>query len=213
MKTNLLQALAAALAITGLIYTESAGRAQGAPAATNVPPAAVSSSAPQLAYGVAQVLQLVQAKISDPTIIAYIKNSGNSYGLTADQIIYLRQQGVSADVLNAMLNQPRAGAVAATATPAPQPVASTKHTEPASTATVAPTVTYVQTVPQTVYYYADPYYYEPYYFPPVPLPFAGGPGGGGPGGHGTGGGPGGGGPSGHGPGGGPGGGGPGGGHH
>ena len=41
--------------------------------------------------------------------MAYIKNSGNSYGLNADQIIYLRQQGVSDAVITAMLNQPKPG--------------------------------------------------------------------------------------------------------
>lgn len=185
MKTNNLQNLAAVMVITGLIFTEASVLAQGAPAATTVQPAAVSTGAPQLSYGVPQVLQLAQAKISDSTIITYIKNSGTSYGLNADQIIYLRQQGVSADVLNAMLTQPRAGlATAAPATPARQPVAATAYAEPASTATVAPTVTYVQTVPQTVYYtepYYQPNYYPAYgygYYPPVTLSFGWGWGGG-----------------------------------
>ena len=180
MKTNNLKNLAAVMAITGLIFTGTSVLAQAAPAANTVQPAAVNTPAPQLAYGVPQVLQLAQAEISDATIIAYIKNSGNSYGLTADQIIYLRQQGVSDAVVNAMLNQPRAGVMAAPTTPAPQPVASTAYAEPASTATVAPTVTYVQTAPQTVYY-ADPYYYPAYgygYYPPVALSFGWGWGGG-----------------------------------
>ena len=185
MKTNNLKSLAAVMAITGLIFTGASVLAQVAPAATTVQPAAVNAPAPQLAYGVPQVLQLVQAEISDATIIAYIKSSGNSYGLTADQIIYLRQQGVSDVVVNAMLNQPRAGVMAAPTTPAPQSVASTSYTEPASTATVAPTVTYVQTAPQAVYY-ADPYYSQPYYYPaygygyypPVALSFGWGWGGG-----------------------------------
>jgi hypothetical protein len=42
--------------------------------------------------------------------------------------------------------------------------ASTATTGSGSTATVAPTVTYVQTVPDTTYYY-QPYYYQPYYYP------------------------------------------------
>ena len=69
--------------------------------------AQVNGSAPQLAYGVPQIIQLSEAKVSDDTIIAYVKNSGNSFGLTADQIIYLRQQGVSDAVITAMLNQPK----------------------------------------------------------------------------------------------------------
>ena len=51
----------------------------------------------------------LKANVGDETIIAYIKNSGNSYGLNADQIIYLRQQGVSDAVVRTMLNQPQTG--------------------------------------------------------------------------------------------------------
>ncbi len=115
---------------------------------------------PQLSYGVSQIVQLAQAKVGDDTIIAYIKNSGNSYGLTVDQIIYLRHQGISDAVITTMLNQPKpAVAVATPTTPAPQPVASstattgsgsTITTASGSTATVAPMVTYVQTASNTL---------------------------------------------------------------
>ncbi len=47
--------------------------------------------------------------MSDDTIVNYIRNSGNSYGMDASQIIYLKQQGVSETVINTMLNQPRDG--------------------------------------------------------------------------------------------------------
>jgi hypothetical protein len=137
----------------------------------------------QLSYGVSQIVQLAQAKIGDETIIAYIKNSGNSYGLTVDQIIYLRQQGISDAVITTMLNQPGLGAVATPTTPAPQPAASstattgsgsTITTASGSTATVAPAVTYVQTVPDTTYYYQPYYYYYPPYawYPPVSFSFS-----------------------------------------
>jgi uncharacterized membrane protein YgcG len=126
---------------------------------------ASAQSAPQLSYGVPQVLQLSQAKVSDSTIIAYIQNSGNSYGLDANQIIYLRQQGVSDAVINTMLTQPRN--VAASAQTAPPPA------DQPSTAVVQPTVTYVQSasassvyvVPDTQTYYYDSAYYQPYYYP------------------------------------------------
>ena len=114
-------------------------------------------------------------KRQDDTIVAYIKNSGNSYGLTADQIVYLKQQGVSDTVMTAMLNQPKPAAVAYTPTaPAPEPVAPTVNYAPVPTTTVAPTVTYVQAAPAPAYnYYAQPYYYPSYaWFPPVSLSFA-----------------------------------------
>jgi hypothetical protein len=138
--------------------------------------AAVSVPPPQLSYAVAQVLQLNQAKVGDDTIIAYVRNTNSGYSLDANQIIFLRQQGVSEAVITAMLNQPRSGiAPAAQSAPAAQPTVavassgsstamynSTAAAQP--TATVAPTVTYVQTVPTYYSYpYAYPYYY-PYYY-------------------------------------------------
>jgi len=160
--------MAAVVTVAGLAWSAPTALAQDSSAANTAPPAAVSPSAPQLAYGVPQILQLTQAKVGDATIIAFIKNSGNSYGLNADQIIYLRQQGVSDAVITAMLSQPRAGVAAATLTTpapsAPPPPASPDYSGQVSTATVAPAVTYVQTVPDTTYYY-QPYYYQPYYYP------------------------------------------------
>jgi uncharacterized membrane protein YgcG len=125
-------------------------------------------------------LQLAQAKVGDDTIVAYIRNSGTSYGLSADQIIYLQKQGLSNAVITAMLNQPRPAALASTPpapAPNPEPAAASApapapdNSSPAaatatSTATVAPTVTYVETPPATTYY--QPYYYAygyPYYYP------------------------------------------------
>jgi hypothetical protein len=190
MKTNHWQKMLAVLAVAGLALSASTTLAQNLTATTTAQPAAVNAPVPQLSGGVPQILQLAQAKVSDDTIIAYVKNSGNSYGLDANQIIYLRQQGISDAVITTMLNQPRpAVAVATPTTPAPQPVASTAYSGPVSTATVAPTVTYVQTVPDTTYYYQpyyQPYYYPAYgWYPPVSFSFGWGGGWGG-GGHGGG---------------------------
>ena len=162
------------MAVAGLALSASTALAQDS--TTVAQPAVASATVPQLSGGVAQIVQLAQAKISEGTIIAYIKNSGNSYCLDANQIIYLRQQGISDAVITTMLNQPRPGvAVATPTTPAPPPVASTAYSGQVSTATVAPTVTYVQTVPDTTYYYQpdyQPYYYPAYtWYPPVSFSF------------------------------------------
>jgi len=173
MKTRNFKKMLAAMVVVGLAFGVFSTLAQDSSATTAAQPGAVNMSVPQLSYGVPQILQLAQAKVGDDTIIAYIKNSGNSYGLNADQIIYLRQQGVSDAIITTMLNQPKPAAVAVTPTlQEQQPVASTVNSAPVSTATVAPTVTYVQTVPATTYYY-QPYYYPSYaWFPPVSLSFA-----------------------------------------
>ena len=184
MKANYLKAVMALAVLGGMTLSAPMVLAQdtSAIAATNtIAPVAAPTApvTPPLAYGVSQILQLAQAKVSDDTIIAFVKNSGNSYGLSADQIIYLQKQGLSSAVITAMLNQPRTGALASTpapatptpATDAPAPAAPASavpdYTQSAtSTATVAPTVTYVQTQPATTYYY--PYYYSygyPYCYP------------------------------------------------
>jgi hypothetical protein len=172
MKTNHCRKMLAVMAVAGLTLTASTALAQDSSAKNTVQPAAVNAPVPQLSYGVSQIVQLAQAKVSDDTIIAYIKNTGNSYGLDVNQIIYLRQQGISDAVITTMLNQPSPGvAVAMPTTPAPQPVASTAYYGQDSQATAAPTVTYVQTVPDTTYYY-QPYYYPDYYwYPPVSFSF------------------------------------------
>ena len=68
----------------------------------------IAAPAPQLPYGLEQVLKLEQAKVGDNVIIAYIYNSGDRYTLDAGQLIYLKQQGVSDAVLTTMLTQPKA---------------------------------------------------------------------------------------------------------
>lgn len=163
MKTNVLSKMLAVMAAAGVAFSAATVSAQNAPA----------SSTPQLSYGVTDVLKLTQAKASDDTIIAYIRNSGNSYGLDADQIIYLQQEGVSSPVLTAMLNQPRAGIAPASDNSmpqqVPQPMTPAPAPQPDNTQMVTtqpPAVTYVQ--PATTYYYGGgyPYYYNsyPYYY-------------------------------------------------
>jgi hypothetical protein len=198
MKIRKFEKTLAGVACAGLVLSASVALAQNYSTTTIAQPAAVNASGPQMVYGVPQIIRLSQAKVSEDTIIAYVKNSGLSYSLDADQIINLRQQGVSDAVITTMLNQPKPAPVLYTPpTPAPQPAASSVYTstagttplysqrqsdqipvasgtaQPVPTATVAPTVTYVQAAPAPIYYYAQPYYYPTYaWFPPVSLSFA-----------------------------------------
>jgi hypothetical protein len=151
-------------AVSVLFFLAENAVAQDSAASTAVPSATVQT-APQLSYGVSQIVQLAQAKVGDSTIIAYVQNSGNSYGLNADQIIYLRQQGVSDGVINVMLNQRNNSPVAVAQT---------------STAVAQPTVTYVQTIPSSsvyvipdtqTYNYSAWYYSQPYYYPYYAWPY------------------------------------------
>jgi len=156
-------------------FLAATAQAQNAPDVSVVNPtapvAATPAAAPQLADSVSQVLQLSQAKVSDSTILSFIQNSSTMYPMTASQIVYLKQSGVSDTVLNAMINQHPA--MTASSSPAPAPA----DTSSAQTATAtAPTVTTYETVPSsTVYvvpdgspdYYYNGYYGYPYYYAPV----------------------------------------------
>ena len=176
----------AVAAATGLAFSTLTAAAQdsAAPAA----PVASQPAPVDLSYGASQIVQLAHAKVSDDTIISYIRNSANSYALDANQIIYLRQQGVSDAVVNVMLNQPRNGTVA-TAPAAPAATAQNNSSDNTSAQTTVaasqPATSYVQSAPaSTVYvipdtqtYYYNSAYYQPYYYPyyygyaPVSLSF------------------------------------------
>jgi len=153
------------LIAAGAIGMLTADRVQADDSVTNLTAAPAPAESPQLSYGVPEIVKLTQAKISDSTVIAYIQSSGNSYGLDANQIIYLRQQGVSDVVINAMLTQPKPGSLA----PATAPVAVSPDNTLAASAPSAPVAadpqTAVVSAPSTsVYVMPDsgPY---PYYYP------------------------------------------------
>ena len=95
----------------------TASRAQSAPATQN----------PQLQ----EVVKLTQAKMSDDVITSYIKNSGVSYNLSADDILYLNSQGVSQAVISALLQSKSAAPPPALATPTtPAPIVANPGVSP-----------------------------------------------------------------------------------
>ncbi len=51
------------------------------------------------------VVRMCEAGIKDELVIAYVKNSERAYNLTADQIVYLRDIGISSAVIQALLEQ------------------------------------------------------------------------------------------------------------
>jgi hypothetical protein len=117
----------------------------------------------------AQILQLAQAKISDGTIITFIQNSGTVFGLDASQIVYLKQQGVSEGVINAMLNQRSAMAAAQQqqqqqqqqqTPPTPDQSAAAQQYAVAQPSTPAPSTVYIVPDSSASYYnsWAAPYW-------------------------------------------------------
>ncbi len=161
MKTFRFQKLFLAVAVIGLAFSTLVVAAENS----------TDTTAPPLAYGVSEILKLSQAGVGDDTITAYIHNSGNSYGLDADQIIYLKQQGISDHVLTAMLNQPKAAP--APAPPAAQPAYPYAAQTPVAYAPqpsyydqgAQPSTVYVVPNNQTYYSYGTPYFYPTFFIP------------------------------------------------
>ena len=162
------------------------------PPASEVPTVTASAAAkarPTLAWATQEVLKLCRAKVSEETVITFVGRATTSFDLTADDVVYLKDQGVSDRILNAMLSQrPVSNSAAApiTAPPAnPAPTSGTSGGIPSlstapgvpQTPTVvyqqpAPVVVYQQPAPVVVqssptYVYSAPYYsgysYYPYY--------------------------------------------------
>jgi hypothetical protein len=182
MKTSIFQRPILAVGIaTALILAAGTLPAQNTTGGQNT---VASQTVPQLSSVAAQVLQLSKANVGEATIIAFVQNSQGDCALDAAQIIYLKQQGVSENVINAMIkrgNRPVANPPVATKTVtrtytiARSPKGASEATSESPTNCTVTTIATVQPAP--VYYYPYPYYpyyYYPYYgywWPPVSFSF------------------------------------------
>lgn len=165
--------------ITGVAQDSIPATPASANAGVTEPASADSGDTIKLSYGVADILKLARAKVSAETIIAFIGNSGRIYNLSANEILYLRNQGVDDRVLTAMLEQ-RKKLAEPVAWPTPpsraslepkqsQPVLTTPAQSAATTTRpapelVAPPPVYLLRNPPPVYSYYD---YSPYYRTPA----------------------------------------------
>jgi hypothetical protein len=102
---------------------------------------AASANQASLSPGVQQVLKLSQAHMTDDVITSFIRNSTDTYKLSADDVLYLSGQGVSQPVISALL-QKTSGSTTATAAPAVQPesVPASAPISPSPLAAPAPVV-------------------------------------------------------------------------
>src|SRR5581483_4311880 len=113
-----------------------------APVISAGPAPVISSPTPtpaaKLPYGVEDVLKLSRAQVGEDVILDYVQRSGTIYSLGSKEIVYLKEQGVSEKVINAMLNQRKRVEMAAQQAPSPAAPAVESYT-PDSTAAAAPT--------------------------------------------------------------------------
>jgi hypothetical protein len=93
-------------------------------------PAAQSAPVAQFSPGVADIVKMVDAKVDPGVVRTYIEHSPTAYNPSAMEIIALKDHGVGADILTAMLQhgaevraQTMRGALGAANTPAPQAAA------------------------------------------------------------------------------------------
>ena len=139
-----------------------------APSAVPGAPAQAQPAVPtNLSPGAAEVVRLASSGVGDEVVLAYIQNSQAPFNLSADDVLYLKDLGLSPQVTSAMLNhdstlrsQPQqyAPAAPAPATPAQLPPAAVAApTQPAVTSPVAVAApTYVSSPPPDVtYFYND----------------------------------------------------------
>src|ERR1039458_8167792 len=88
----------------------------------------LAQTTPTLPPGVQDVIKLVKAGLGEEVVLAHIKNTGATYTLSADQIIYVHQQGVSENEMKALMGS---GSATVPASPAPVPAPASVVTTPA----------------------------------------------------------------------------------
>jgi uncharacterized membrane protein YgcG len=139
-------AAAPAVSETAPAVTVSSATATASPAAATREAAAV-----KLPYGADDILKLSRAQISEDVTLNYIQNSGTTYGLNAKEIIYLKNEGVSDRVINAMQDQRKRVMESAAQTPSPAVQVYSGANVAAAAPVYAPEPIYVQ----------EPLYFEP----------------------------------------------------
>src|SRR5436305_1386297 len=90
----------------GLMLSLTSARSQPAtPEGPGVPVEAQAPAPVNLGPAAGEVVRLSEAGSTEDVIVAYIQRSGAAFNLSADQILYLRDIGLSSPVIQAMLNR------------------------------------------------------------------------------------------------------------
>jgi len=152
--------------VTALAFPLLSGYAQTPEAAAPGAPAQAQTAAPvNLSPGAAEVVRLAGSGVGDDVVLAYIQNSQAPFTLSADDVLYLKDIGLSPQVTSAMLGhdstlrgQPQQQyAPAAAVQPPPSPVAPPPSAQvPPPPQPAAPPPAYVTSAPADVsYFYND----------------------------------------------------------
>lgn len=160
-----------------LVLAGQTANDQAAGANTTSSANVTAPKAAKLSWGLDDIVKLSKAGVDESVILTYVSNSGVAYNPTAQDLIQLRELGVSPQITAALMQrgsearqaatveaQKQAQATAPAAAPAqPAPV----YTPPATYEAPASTVTYIgyPSYPSYGYSYAPAYYYSYPYYP------------------------------------------------
>src|SRR5439155_6845430 len=131
------------------------------PPATSLPGAPapgqpVSPAPTAVSPAVAEVIRLAESGVAEDVVMAYVQNSPAGFNLSADQILYVRDLGLSSRVITAMLNRDAAlRSQPPPSQPAPEPEPAPAPTVPVE-APLTPPATEVSAPPvQVNYFYSE----------------------------------------------------------
>jgi hypothetical protein len=150
--------LFASLSAASLVILNATAQTPAPTAAATSAPIAADNAPVKLPYGVEDVLKLTRAQVSEDVTLNFIHSSGTIYNLSPNDIVYLRNQGVSDRLINTMLDQ-RKNVPAEAAVQAAQSAASS--TQPAPAYSDANAAAAAQASPQYAYAQPAPVYVQP----------------------------------------------------
>ncbi len=154
--------------LAGVPLAVSLAQTAEAPLPAAAPDAAANGAA-TLSGSAREVVKLAGEGTSEEVLMAYVQNSQSAFSLSADNLLYLKDVGLSSQVITAMLNRdttlrnqapppapaPAPGPTPASA-PAPDPGPAPTASAPTAMAATAPPPTYVSNPPPEVnYFYND----------------------------------------------------------
>jgi hypothetical protein len=112
-----------------------------------------TSAGANLSQPASEVVKIASAGTGEDVILAFIQNAQSPFALSADNVLYLKDLGISSQVVAAMLNRDQALRAQAPNPYAPAPFPSTAESAPPPP---APAADYVTTPPPDVtYFYND----------------------------------------------------------
>jgi hypothetical protein len=158
MKLRLIAPLVVATVFSALSTSQAVQLEPASAPASPVKPIRISEPASTL-------LKLSRGQVSEQVVLAYIENARRNFDLSADEIVYLKQERVSDKIVTAALNHHFKIPSPVVTYPqqtiyAPSPAVAQQPT----VVVTQPQTTYVQAAPQPVYVYSYPAYsyYNPY---------------------------------------------------